>query len=91
MAESAVVASPDGLRGQIVKAFIVPTSQYAEQVRREGDRERLIGEVFNSPVSHLNLRFSAERCAVSPQSAFQYSILRCSKFVSNWGMTVLLI
>ena len=73
MAESAVVASPDGLRGQIVKAFIVPTSQYAEQVRREGDRERLIGEVSTalSPISicvsvqkdvpfHLNLHFNIQ-------------------------------
>ena len=45
VAESAVVASPDDLRGQIVKAFIVPTSQYADRVREEADREALIGEL----------------------------------------------
>ena len=45
VAESAVVASPDDLRGQIVKAFIVPTSQYADRVRQEADRKALIGEL----------------------------------------------
>ena len=49
-----------------------------------------IREVFNSPVSHLNLRFSVEichnsvkRCTLSSQFASQASILRCSKWVSN--------
>ena len=45
VAESAVVASPDDLRGQIVKAFIVPTSQYADQVKQEADRDKLIVEL----------------------------------------------
>ena len=45
VAESAVVASPDDLRGQIVKAFIVPTSQYADRARQEAEREALIGEL----------------------------------------------
>ena len=45
VAESAVVASPDDLRGQIVKAFIVPTSQYSDKVKQEPDRDKLITEL----------------------------------------------
>ena len=49
MAESAVVASPNTIRGQIVKAFIVLTRQYAEKLREDADRtntqERLIKEL----------------------------------------------
>ena len=33
--ESAVVASPDDLRGQIVKAFIVLTSQGADSIEEK--------------------------------------------------------
>lgn len=32
VAESAVVASPDVLRGQVVKAFIVPTESYIKKL-----------------------------------------------------------
>ena len=32
MAESAVVATPDVVRGQVVKAFIVPTDSFAKTV-----------------------------------------------------------
>ena len=46
-------------------------------------------EVVNSPVSHLNLRFSiaicrnSEKWAISSRFAFGSSILTCSKWVSN--------
>ena len=48
-----------------------------------GDRLLKTWEVFNSPVSHLNLRFSVaiwHNCGtISSQFSFQSSILRCSK------------
>ena len=49
-------------------------------------------EVFNSPVSHLNLHFRfqfsptveySEKSTISSQFAFQSSILRCSEWVLN--------
>ena len=56
---------------------------FLEQIRICQDRK-----VFNSPFTHLNLRFGAavehsEKRTISSQFAFQSSIARCSKWVSN--------
>lgn len=41
VAESAVVSSPDDIRGEVVKAFIILTEQYA----RMGNRDALVSEI----------------------------------------------
>ncbi|KAG0647740.1 ribosomal protein [Hyphodiscus hymeniophilus] len=43
--ESAVVASPDPTRSEVVKAFIVLTSEYAQKAKSKSSSERLIKEI----------------------------------------------
>lgn len=45
--ESAVVASPDPTRSEIVKAFIVLTSEYAEKTKSSLEIEALTKEIQN--------------------------------------------
>ncbi len=45
VAESAVVASPDAKRGQVVKAFIVLSSEYKKQVSDQGARNNIVKEL----------------------------------------------
>ncbi|XP_059078296.1 acyl-coenzyme A synthetase ACSM3, mitochondrial-like [Tigriopus californicus] len=47
VSESAVVASPDLVRGQVVKAFIVLTPAYVEEIKSKDGKERLIKELEN--------------------------------------------
>ena len=45
--ESAVVASPDSTRSEIVKAFIVLTAEYAEKTKSNSEIEALTKEIQN--------------------------------------------
>lgn len=45
MIESAVIASPDATRSEVVKAFVVLTSEYAEKTQSKGEIEKLTKEI----------------------------------------------
>ncbi len=73
VAESAVVASPDVLRGQIVKAFVVPTEQYANKLRDDSSEAKRLTEELQDFVR---------------QKTAPYKYPRSVKFVESLPKTV---